>query len=544
VYQADIDVIPPEGPFVIFRSFIIDDDMEGSSYGNDDGEVNPGETIELPLEVLNLGVETAYGVTGVISTEDTYITILDDTESFGDIAPGDSAFCADDFDFKVGVHCPDGHLAMFDLTATDSSDSTWTSEFSILVKAPSLAFESLEVDDAPPGGDGDGVLEPGELADIYVTVANTGSAQAHNVVGVISSDDPYLYVFVDEANYGHIDSGSSATSEPGYRIYVDPGIPQGYKIPVDIELKTIENYTFNDSFKLFVVSSGFWDDMESGEGDWDHYAVTPSYTDQWHMETYRSYSSSHSWKCGGVGGSEYDDYVDAGLVTPPIGIPRNATLTFWHWMDAEIEDQTWAWDGGIVEVSTDEGATWTQVAPEGGYPYKIMDNPASPFDPGTPCFSGSHDWKQETFDLSAYSGMVNIRFRFGTDGYVTEEGWYIDDVQIAGDLSLDINLTPDDTSVPRGGETGFQVSITNLTESSQNFQVWTEITMPKGEPYPGNPHIGPQWITIGAGKTLKTHIDVSVPGNAPLGMYIYAGLAGDYPDEVIAGDSFMIEVVE
>jgi hypothetical protein len=173
-----------------------------------------------------------------------------------------------------------------------------------------------------------------------------------------------------------------------------------------------------------------------------------------------------------------------------------------------------------------------------------MDNPASPFAPDTPCFSGSHDWKQETFDLSAYTGIANIRFRFGSDGYVTEEGWYIDDVEIRGDVSLAVDLIPDDTSVQRGDTTGFVVRISNMSESSQTFQVWSELTMPDGYPYPGNPHIGPQQRTLPAGRTVQTHIDVVVPMNAPLGRYIYAGLAGTYPDDILAGDSFVIEVVE
>ena len=36
-----------------------------------------------------------------------------------------------------------------------------------------------------------------------------------------------------------------------------------------------------------------------------------------------------------------------------------------------------------------------------------------------------------TFDLTAFEGeTIQIRFRFASDGYVSEEGWYVDDVQI------------------------------------------------------------------------------------------------------------------
>jgi len=36
------------------------------------------------------------------------------------------------------------------------------------------------------------------------------------------------------------------------------------------------------------------------------------------------------------------------------------------------------------------------------------------------------------FNLQAFSGTAQIRFRFGTDGADTREGWYVDDLLIDG----------------------------------------------------------------------------------------------------------------
>ncbi|HNQ69675.1 MAG TPA: hypothetical protein PKN32_14980, partial [Bacteroidales bacterium] len=48
-----------------------------------------------------------------------------------------------------------------------------------------------------------------------------------------------------------------------------------------------------------------------------------------------------------------------------------------------------------------------------------------------------------------YSGVVQLMFRFGTDGYVTQEGWYVDDVAVisAGccvDFTGNANCSPDE----------------------------------------------------------------------------------------------------
>jgi hypothetical protein len=49
----------------------------------------------------------------------------------------------------------------------------------------------------------------------------------------------------------------------------------------------------------------------------------------------------------------------------------------------------------------------------------------------TPCFAGTLDWHQVEFNLADYwDSDCMFRFRFGSDGAVNAEGWYIDDVRI------------------------------------------------------------------------------------------------------------------
>lgn len=117
-----------------------------------------------------------------------------------------------------------------------------------------------------------------------------------------------------------------------------------------------------------------------------------------------------------------------------------ATLNFDHYMD--IEEQ---WDFGAVQVSTDNGQSWTSLANENtrsdivpeGYP-KIKEN--------LPGFTGhSEDWGQESFDLSEYAGQqVHISFRYLTDWGYNDTGWFIDNIAIPEiGLSYDGSSTDD-----------------------------------------------------------------------------------------------------
>ncbi|RFU68522.1 choice-of-anchor J domain-containing protein [Bacillus sp. V59.32b] len=105
---------------------------------------------------------------------------------------------------------------------------------------------------------------------------------------------------------------------------------------------------------------------------------------------------------------------------------NKATLNFDH--HYKIEEQ---WDFAAVQVSTDGGKTWKSLANENtrsdvveeGYP-TIKAN--------LPGFTGHSDgWENESFDLSAYAGQkVLVSFRYMTDWGTTEEGWFVDNIEI------------------------------------------------------------------------------------------------------------------
>jgi len=206
-----------------------------------------------------------------------------------------------------------------------------------------------------------------------------------------------------------------------------------------------------DTYFFWVLQAIIDDDIEAGTGDWTHYEVTGGFEDQWHRSQTRNHTGggSWSWKFGDTGGGDYAHLADGALVTQAFEVNGEATLTFWHWIEAEISTgwPGYCYDGGLIEMSVDGGA-WNQVTPDGGYPYIIRDgSEPGPFPEGTLVYSGDQDWTEETLTLTGITGTVQLRFRFGTDGVAAREGWYIDDVLLVGsepDLSdaEEIELLP------------------------------------------------------------------------------------------------------
>ena len=66
--------IRSSAPTLSFYSFQIDDDSSGSSQGDNDGNIDAGETIELRITLENTGDEDALNVNATISSSNSNIT--------------------------------------------------------------------------------------------------------------------------------------------------------------------------------------------------------------------------------------------------------------------------------------------------------------------------------------------------------------------------------------------------------------------------------------------------------------------------------------
>jgi N-acetylneuraminic acid mutarotase len=138
-----------------------------------------------------------------------------------------------------------------------------------------------------------------------------------------------------------------------------------------------------------------------------------------------------------------DKVTDSRLTTiNNINIPAGvttATLTFWHRFAFEN-----TFDGGVLEVSTDGGTSWTDAdanIQQGGYNGTIVvfsscttAGTPPPFPAGKRVWTNtSTTYSQVRVNLLPYAGTANMKFRFrlGTDCSVSSTGWNIDDVVVS-----------------------------------------------------------------------------------------------------------------
>ena len=167
---------------------------------------------------------------------------------------------------------------------------------------------------------------------------------------------------------------------------------------------------------------------------------------------------------------------DVSLVSPVFDLSKatSAKLVFDHKYFFQGYEYTWAnyyYDGGRVEISADEGATWTGLSVTGGEPYGgVVYNYAYYGNPlaGKEAFvmdSGgafvSSECRLDSFTGAGFD-TLQIRFRLGGAFYNYQTSWEIDGVGIYG-LGFDLDMTSDSTpyTLEVGEEATFSTSFKN-----------------------------------------------------------------------------------
>ena len=133
---------------------------------------------------------------------------------------------------------------------------------------------------------------------------------------------------------------------------------------------------------------------------------------------------------------------DQRLVSPAVVLPTGqnpVVLKFWHLPNMENSGTTACYDGGILEVSTDGGTSWTQVAnanllvgPYTGLVSASFSNPLA----GLQAWCNGTVYIQTIADVSAYAGQTaQFRLRLGSDTSMSDAGWDVDDVVVQSCVS-------------------------------------------------------------------------------------------------------------
>ena len=218
---------------------------------------------------------------------------------------------------------------------------------------------------------------------------------------------------------------------------VESSLSCDYTLTGNVLSMELDSISAGDSFKcsytvipkfLSVSKVLMEDDIENGEGEWR--IQNQLGVNGWKIASTNPLSGANSWFVANA--EESSDYYlehsyDLAETVSPI-------LSFSHFINSED-----TWDGGVVEVR-EEGGSWIDAASlftQNGYTKQIQENPQSAIS-GRASFTGnSTRYVESIIDLSNYAEkVVEVRFRFATDGAQGGAGWFIDDVKLVDAVLL------------------------------------------------------------------------------------------------------------
>lgn len=171
----------------------------------------------------------------------------------------------------------------------------------------------------------------------------------------------------------------------------------------------------------------FEDDFEGGSGNW--LRENAGSGEDWSFSAQDALSGSFTFFAENVE-VETDQYLI--LEEPVLLEGANPSFGFFHLYNTEA-----AFDGGVVEITTDGGTTWQDLGPlftQNGYNSSISPTSTSAL-AGREAFSGNSgtDYQQSIINLEDFSGeTVQIRFRFATDEGTAGVGWRLDNIELFG----------------------------------------------------------------------------------------------------------------
>jgi hypothetical protein len=222
-YQGTVSITRNELA-VGYESHAIDDDNSGYSSGNGNGIANPGETIELSVDLRNFSDDqTAYDINVALDPIDADMAVVYDADrDYGDIGAGEIVSSETPFVIRIDPNTQDGVETRLKITATDGNDNSWESVVEIPVEAPKLIVSEVSF----PGGNGR--LDPGETLNMVLTLENMGSMDAEGVAATVETMDDYTTIVTESGTFGDIPvDGSGNNSLNPMVISSDPGTFDG-----------------------------------------------------------------------------------------------------------------------------------------------------------------------------------------------------------------------------------------------------------------------------------------------------------------------------
>ncbi|MCD4746523.1 MAG: hypothetical protein K8R58_09500, partial [Bacteroidales bacterium] len=304
-----------------------------------------GQTIDGPWLSLGTGTGTTeFDLFNANLTEAQFIKIFDD---------GDGTATAPD--------------AGFDLDAIKALEP---------VSGIYLTLYNYYINDS--NGNNNGILDPGETADIIVTLRNNGDITAENVTGELILTSQYITLVDPYADFGNIAQYESANGT--FTISADPLTPIGHNEIIDLFVSS-NGGTYTNNFDLNITVGLIFEDWETG--DFSRFPWTFGGNANWSVVTEDPYEGVYCAKSGSI----YHNQSSQLLITLEVTTAGN--ISFFRKVSSEPDyDYLEFWIDGTLLYAWSGTVAWSEVSypvSTGSHTFKWVYNKDYSVSAGSDC---------------------------------------------------------------------------------------------------------------------------------------------------------------
>ncbi len=334
---------------------------------NANGLAEPGETVGLGLNLINQNPVAAYSVSTVISETDPWITITQNSASYGTISGYGNVTNASNFIIDVLAGCPNNYTATISALIT-STGYSFSRTFTVTIYDTSLNFGNIVITD--PTGNNNGRLDPGETVTINMPLNNAGGISSPSGSATMTSTTPGITINSGTASFTSI--AASGSTNLVFSLTASSSIVVG----------TLASLVFNATAGSYNANKTenppvglIMEDFESG--NFNSYPWSFAGNNNWTNDTSTFYNGTHSAKSGSLSDSQSSSMQTIRVLS------SSGNLSFWYKVSSELNyDKLKFYIDGVLQ--------------------------------NTSGWSGEIGWTQATYTLAV--GSRTLRWEYSKDG--------------------------------------------------------------------------------------------------------------------------------
>lgn len=242
---AAVEAIPIGG--IRYHSYAISDTL-----GNNNHRLNPGESVTMSLTLNNISDEPVGNVTAVLVMENDNVTITQDTIAFPGFAANETITVDNAFAFSVDGEVSPYQEIKFRVKVFVDGELVGAYSDKVIVYDYLLKYATVVVSN---DSNGDGFLNPGETADLYILIDNEGNELAPMVMGTLTTSNSLLTLNETEKSFSTI--GAEMMGQAAFNVTLDAAATNLTVIPFHLDLVDVDGrhteltFNYKNACKVF-----------------------------------------------------------------------------------------------------------------------------------------------------------------------------------------------------------------------------------------------------------------------------------------------------